>query len=112
MSGAVSDHLRLDARSIALHRAIAERLKADPALIDIARQNIRRWRLTADAPYLDEWESILERTPAEVIDFICSESGRATRLRQSTPFAGILPNRERWAIYEAFSARTYHSSGR
>ena len=36
-------HARIDARSLAMHRAIAEKLRAKPELIDIARENLERW---------------------------------------------------------------------
>jgi hypothetical protein len=41
-----SDHSRLDERSLALHRLIAEKVLADPALLDKAWDNLRRWAAT------------------------------------------------------------------
>lgn len=38
-------------------------------------------------------------------------SERATRLRQSRTFCGILTEAERRAIYESYSTRTYHPRG-
>ena len=40
-------HARIDARSLAMHRAIATKLIADPALLNIARDNLKRWAASA-----------------------------------------------------------------
>lgn len=37
------DHRLIDQRSLALAQAIADRLRRDPELISLARQNIQRW---------------------------------------------------------------------
>jgi hypothetical protein len=37
-----SDHNRLDERSLALHQLVAEKVRAAPALLDKARENVRR----------------------------------------------------------------------
>jgi hypothetical protein len=50
MSVALRGHQRIDQRSLALHRAIAEKLRANPALIEIARDNLDRWSLRGAAP--------------------------------------------------------------
>ena len=56
-----SDHIRLDERSLALHRLIARKVLADPALLDKARANLRRWQESGDSPSLAfaEWAQIL-----------------------------------------------------
>jgi hypothetical protein len=105
-----SDHQRLDERSLALHRLVAEKVLAAPALLDTARGNVRRWRQRhgGASPALAEWEEILTGTPGQVTRFLVERSERATRLRQSSPFTGILTEPERLAIYESYSTRTYH----
>jgi len=105
-----SDHSRLDERSLALHRLIAEKVQAAPALLDKARENVRRWQEASGSasPALAEWEQILAASASQVVAFLAERSERATRLRQSSPFAGILSQDERRAIYESYSARTYH----
>jgi predicted DNA-binding protein len=101
----LSGHARIDRRSIAMHRAIAERLRKHPALLEKAKENIRRWRRQgANAHCLDEWEAILAQGLDEVIRFLLSESEEAARLRHSTPFAGVLTPRERWKFYEKIRA--------
>ena len=102
-----SDHSRLDVRSLAMHTLIARKLARDPGLLSVARENLRRWgeRWGDDPPaWLEEWQAILKRQCMEVAALITDLSPRATRLRQSSPFAGALTPRERKRIYEAFRA--------
>jgi len=105
-----SDHSRLDERSLALHRLVAKKVQATPALLDKARENVRRWREAngSSSPALAEWAQILASPASDVVALLAERSERATRLRQSSPFAGILTQEERRAIYESYSARTYH----
>jgi len=108
-----SDHSRLDERSLAMHQLIAAKVQADPALLDKARENVRRWRARDGSPNLAlaEWEQILNSPVNQVAQFLAERSERATRLRQSSPFAGILSEAERRTIYESYSTRTYHPRG-
>jgi hypothetical protein len=110
MQTVYSDHSRLDERSLAMHRLIATKVQADPALLDKARENLRHWREMEGSPKLAlvEWEQILGEPISRVAQFLTERSERATRLRQSSPFAGLLTEAERKAIYESYSARTYH----
>lgn len=39
-----SDHSRVDERSLVMHRLIAEKVRANPALLDKARENVRHWQ--------------------------------------------------------------------
>jgi len=106
-----SDHNRLGERSLAMHRLIARKLRANPDLLDEARDNLRRWQKMDGCPRLtlSEWADILSGSAAQVAEFLEESSQRATRLRQSSPFAGILTEAERQAIYESYSTRTYYS---
>ena len=102
-----SDHRRLDLRSLAMHTLIARKLARSPGLLAIARENLRRWgeRWGNDTPvWLEEWQAIVKRPWREVAAFITEMSPRATRLRQSSPFAGVLTPQERKRIYDAFRA--------
>jgi hypothetical protein len=104
MSVPLYGHQRLDRRSLALHRAIAGKLRADPALIAIALENLDRWSLKRgrSQPYWDAWREILSRPLAQVLDLMVENSERMAAMRQATPFAGILAPKKRWAIYEEF----------
>jgi len=98
-------HAQIEERSIVLHRVIAQRISDNPALLDVARANLRRWiGQQGERLYWTEWEKILEDTMEEILAFMVSPTERARRLRQSSPFCGILTPRERWKIYESFAA--------
>lgn len=94
----------MDQRSLALHRAVAEKLRAHPELIEIARENLGRWYAGAgrSRPYLDEWRRILDLPLEDVLALMEQEGERMTALRQASPFAGILEPAERWAVYTQF----------
>ena len=102
-----SDHRILDARSLAMHCKIAQKITRDPSLLNKAKANLDRWIAKSEDPrpqYLQEWEQILQRPWPEIAELITSMSEDATRLRSSSPFAGVLTTAERERIYEAFRA--------
>jgi hypothetical protein len=98
-------HARVEARSIALHKAIAAKLREHPELLAIAHDNLARWMADRgrSQPYFEEWKRILALPPEEMPALIVEDSERMTNLRQCTPFAGVLSPRERWDIYDAFA---------
>lgn len=97
---------------MALHRAIAEKLRDDPALLAIALDNLDRWSRAGgrSQPCWDARREILNRPLPQILDLLVEESERMTALRQATPFAGVLKPAERWAIYEAFNPERAASS--
>jgi hypothetical protein len=98
-------HTRIEERSIVLHRVIAKRISENPALLDVARQNLRRWiRKGGERPYWNEWKKLIEGPLEEIVAFMVSPVEKARWLRQSSPFCGILTPQERWKIYESFRA--------
>jgi len=102
-----SGHRVLDARSLAMHALIAQKIERDRSLLSIPRNNLARWkkRWADEAPsWLDEWLRILRQPWPVVASLITELSENATRLRQSSPFAGVLTTSERKRIYEAFRA--------
>ena len=102
-----SDHRILDARSLAMHCRIARKIDQNTELLDRARRNLRRWGEAASGPlpeYIKEWLEILDQPWPEIAVFITSFSDDAVRLRQSSPFAGVLTPTERKQIYDAFRA--------
>ena len=111
MEPAYSNHSRLDERSVALHRLVARKVLADPSLLNEARETVRRWQGMEGNSWLalSEWQDILNGPADQVARFLTERSERATRLRQSSPFCGILTEAERRAVYESYSTRAYHS---
>jgi len=79
-------HRVIEARSLAMHCLIARKIEADRRLLAAARRNLAKW---------------IARYGAALIT-AADES--ATRLRQSSPFAGVLTSAERRRVYEAFRA--------
>ena len=101
------DHQRIDERSLAFGRLIADRVRADPdRWIGHARNNVSRW-LGSCSPRsrgtLLEWDAALQSGPAAILAMLTDTDERAVRLRQSNPFAGILTNAERNAVLLAFA---------
>jgi hypothetical protein len=100
-------HLRIDRRNVAMHHAIACKLRAHPELLEIARENLARWssRGSRSQPYWDAWREILTRPVSEVLESRVENSERMTAMRQASPFAGVLDESERRAVLERFSMR-------
>ena len=99
-----NDHDRLDEMRRRTHVAIAELIDADETLLEVPVANIRRW--ARDIGYMRpvdaEWLELLnESTWAEVRAVLTGTDEEPVRLRQSSPFAGILPQRERLRIHRA-----------
>jgi hypothetical protein len=102
-----SRHRLLEARSLAMHALIAAKIANDPALVIKPRQNLERWsaRWGSDLPrWAVEWQRILDWPWSEIAALISEPSENAARLRQSSPFAGVLTAAERKRVYEAFRA--------
>lgn len=103
----MTDHRRIDERSLAFGRAIAAKVQADPKLILRAKANVERW-LTTCSPRaktsLIEWLEMLNGPTHAIFDLLTSRDERATRLRQSNPFAGVLSSQERNAILRKFES--------
>lgn len=103
----MSLHRLAEERSLAYHRAVAERVGREPSLLDRVRARLDEWQEAGgrSAAYAIEWRQILDRPLPEVLAFLVDEGERARELRQSTPFAGLLPPRERWRLWEAVRVR-------
>jgi hypothetical protein len=98
-------HRIIEARSLAMHCLIARKIAADPALLDVARRNLRTWstRYGDGLPRaLEEWRAILERPWPEIAVIMTDAGETGARLRQSSPFAGVLTAAERRRVYDAF----------
>jgi len=107
MSPGLLKHRIIEARSLAMHCLIARKIEADRRLLAATRRNLTKWiaRYGEDAPRaLDEWREILDRPWPEIAALITAADESATRLRQSSPFAGVLTPAERRRVYEAFRA--------
>jgi len=100
-------HALAEERSLALHKLVAERLRADPGLLDRARDRVRSWLRDGSVarPLAEEWEEVLSH-PVEAVAAVLSDAGqRARALRQTSPFAGVIDPRTRWAVWRSAAQR-------
>jgi hypothetical protein len=98
-------HAVQDAVSMEIARRVSRRLRECPSLLGVARANLARWtQRNADTPSLlrcyAEWEKLLSHPLDEICDLMCAATADGHRLRQNSPFAGVLPPAEIWAIKE------------
>jgi len=97
------NHTIIDRRSLMMHRIIAERLRANPALLETAKSNLKRWNCP-ERTWWREWSAILERhTLPEIAAILERDDEEGRRLRQSSPFAGVLSPQEVWKLKREFS---------
>lgn len=97
---------REDRRSLALHAAIAERLRADPeAVLARARASLSRMRALHPGAHqlLDEWALLLRRPLSALLPVLQDPSPWSRELRHVTPFTGVLSAGERARVYRAFA---------
>ena len=97
-------HADIEARSLALARAIAARIDADPARAGLrrARAVCRRW-CDMGVDSAREWMDLLRREDwSGIRRALLDDSDEGRRRRQNSPFCGILTPGERWAIYRDF----------
>lgn len=96
-------------RSLWLHRAVLGELAADPdGTLEAAQGNLARWRLGhrpggMSQQWMDRWEHLLRAGPDVVAEMLVSRAPEAVELRQNTPFAGVLPQRRRRQVLDAFT---------
>jgi hypothetical protein len=88
-----------DQISLELARRTAQRLRAQPELVAVARANLQRWsQRNGDSPALlrcyAEWQAILDRPLDEVIAILLDPSDEGQRLRQnSRSWASFAPTK-------------------
>lgn len=95
-------HPEIDRRILERHKLTVAKIDADPSLIEIAVENLKRWMaLQPGRPKLCnvEWMEIIETKPwSEIRKMLLEESDEGQRLRSSSPFAGILTEQERSSV--------------
>ncbi len=97
---------REDRRSLAVHRAIALKLRHDPTVVlEAAQANL--CRSVEQHPHarrlLNEWDDILGRPVENIIESLLDPSPHARDLRHVTPFAGVLSSAERTSVLRRFA---------
>ncbi len=105
LSAQMRSHEWIDERSLALHEAVAAKLEAEPQLLKVARANLKRWLAAGSSAPLREWQRLLDTLPLpQLLQLLRSHDGQAARLRQSSPFAGVLTPAERQAILSRYES--------
>ena len=109
-SSSMNWHEVIDERSIELHGVIARELRANPARLDLVVAWIQRF--LDDPDYSDqnkdalaEWMEIIRKGLPRVLEALADESDEGQRLRQSSPFAVLMPQDERARIFAKYEAR-------
>lgn len=101
-------HQLIDARSLALHHAVATKLRRDHGLFEHAQQTLQHWRRTVSPsaqPYLEEWERLMAQGLEATLAVALDDSERGAALRQSSPFTSVLTNKERFAFLKDWNQR-------
>jgi len=96
---------RVERRSLAYHRAVAEALLERPEeTIQRARTHLRRLRALHPhaTALLDRWRSWLDLPPDILISQFTDVSELAQNMRQVSPFAGVLSAEQRKMVLECF----------
>lgn len=88
-----------------LHRTVLGKLLADPEPVrQIAQRNLERMRGSVRGPqaqgWLDEWAELLKHPGSRLVEALLGEDEHSIDLRQVSPFAGALTQRERMAAIE------------
>ena len=102
-------HEWIDRRSLAFDERIADKLAAKPELLQHAIRTLEHWvdtrRPNPPAAMLEWRDILLNQSLAEILTLLRSDAEDACRLRQSSPFCGILDPEERLAILREYEAK-------
>lgn len=93
-------HELAEQRSLALHRLVAERLRADPSTLGMARDRVARWLTDGSThpAYARAWADLLGGPFDRLLEALTDPGERASDLRQCSPFAGVIDSRTRWRV--------------
>jgi len=101
----MNEHVELVKKHRRMDRIVVERLRANPALMEIPRQNLERWmkKEKEEFGYTDRWwrfwKEIIDKAPFEdVLLILESDDPSFEQLQHCSPFAGILTHEEVMAI--------------
>lgn len=88
-------------RGLVYHRALARRLTA--RMVADARQVLADWELEGriDPVYATSWRELLSKPVSEIRRELGADTPEMSDLRQNSPFAGMLSERERRAALAA-----------
>ena len=95
-------------RSLWLHRAVAGKVARNPGRsLNLARQNASRvldkQPASGTERWLRRWVQAIDQGPDAVMEILTSRSPLAREMRQVSPFAGVLTEKERREVLRSFS---------
>lgn len=92
-------------RSLAMHRAVAEKLVRDPETREaaLARLEILRELHPESGRYYQRWEQLLQGDTITLLRSMTEAGETADTLRKASPFTTLLSNQERTRIFRQFS---------
>lgn len=94
-------HRRVELRSIALHQVVVERMRDNSEILDKARARVHLWLVDGGPThpvYARRWQELLAQPLPEILEILVADTEWMRDLRQTTPFAGVLTDEERWEI--------------
>lgn len=102
-------------RSLWLSQAVAAHLVRDPVrTLERARRNLDGMLASSARGsakvWLREWQQLLDGPVEGVLEALTSRSPRARELRQNSPFAGVLTERERRDVLAGYSQVQHEDS--
>ena len=100
-------HPHIDRRSLEMARLVVEKIDADPGLLQVAHENLRRWSRVRGGALPQcrvEWQELLKRPWSQIRRILIDESDEGQRLRSAHPFAGLVSEQERRRIHDAHRA--------
>ncbi|HEY1684109.1 MAG TPA: hypothetical protein VGG19_05060 [Tepidisphaeraceae bacterium] len=104
-------HRQHDIVGLEIAKRVATGLPSHPEWIELAKTNLSRWKKrNHDSASLvacyEEWEHILQQPMSEIISILLTQTEQGTRLRQNSPFAGVLSAADVWRIKRQINEAT------
>lgn len=98
-------HQLHEMRSLQMHRIVEERYQENPSeVIQFGLGNLKRWQQRGvDCEDFGIWEEILRLSPQRLPGILLGANEEAVRLRQSSPFAGLVTEESRQRILSSTS---------
>lgn len=113
---AMNWHQVIDERSYEMHQVIADILRRSPGKLALVSAWIERMMSNPDysdqnKDALQEWVDVIETDGVDGVLRVLDDRGEdATRMRQSGPFAVLMPQDKRLEILEKYEARRTRTS--
>jgi hypothetical protein len=100
-------HSLHDERSLAIHKLVAERIRADPSVLDVPRKRVAEWQRTCtmNPKYPQAWTEMLNGPIDRLLDLLVDPGEWATELRHVSPFAGMIDMATRERVWREVKER-------